>query len=258
LNSSSDGPSPRRARSDRFVDREVIVSVDHRAVHAVAGRAIGEIGARILLARRRRQPVVVVLDDDDDRQVPDGGEVRRFVKVAFARGAVADERCDDLARAFELRREREAVSHRHHRAEVADHADDVVAQHAEVERPIASRGIAAVLAEELPEERQQIETASCEYPEIPVHRQDVIVRVERGHHARRDRFLPDPRKPLRHLALPEKNEHLLLDEPRHQDRAVHLVQIAGRQLVDRGREIVLGNRRIGARRGHAFMITGTR
>jgi hypothetical protein len=137
---------------------------------------------------------------------------------------------------------------------MADHADDVVAEHAEVESAVAAAGEPAVTPEQLAEERQEVEPAPGEHPEVAVHRQDVIVLGEGGDHACRDRFLSDPREPLRELALPQQDEHLLFDEARQQDRAIHRPQLIRGQLVDRRREIVLGDGGVLTRTGHGLMI----
>ena len=62
--------------------------------------------------------------------------------------------------------------------------------------------------------------APGEDAEVPVHREHVVVGLERGHDARRDRLLADAREPLREPPLPQQEQHLLLDHPRQQQRAV--------------------------------------
>ena len=52
--------------------------------------------------------------------------------------------------------------------------------------------------------------------------QDRVVRLERRGHADRDRLLADAREPLREPALPQQEQHLLLDHPREEERAVEL------------------------------------
>ena len=138
LNSISVGPSPRLARAAASLvarcTAEQIVAVADHAGNAVAGAARGQVLARELLADRRRQAVLVVLDDEDHRQLPDRREVDRFVKIAFAGAAVADKGRRDARLPPQLRGEREAVGDRQHRRQVADHADDVVVEDAEMKR----------------------------------------------------------------------------------------------------------------------------
>ena len=70
----------------------------------------------------------------------------------------------------QLRREREAVRHRQHRAEVADHPDDALLERAEVEGAVAALREAALAAEQLAEEPRQVEVAPGEDAEVAVHR----------------------------------------------------------------------------------------
>ena len=62
----------------------------------------------------------------------------RLVEVAFAGGAVAGEGGRHAPLAAELRGQGQAVGHRQHRAEVADHPDDALLERAEVERAVAA------------------------------------------------------------------------------------------------------------------------
>ena len=132
-----------------------------------------------------------------------------------------------------------------HRAEVADHADDALLERAEVERAVAALREAALAAEQLPEQLRQVEVAAGEDAEVAVHRQDVVVRLERGDDARRDRLLADAREPLRQPALAQEDQHLLLDHPGQEDRAVEVAQLLGREALG-GRERGRGRcRRLG-------------
>ena len=81
------------------------------------------------------------------------------------------------ALAAQLRRQRQAVGHRQHRAEVADHADDVVLEHAEVEGAVAAAGEAALLEQQLAEQPLEVDAARGEHAEVAVQRQDRVVVV---------------------------------------------------------------------------------
>ena len=73
------------------------------------------------------------------------------VKVAATRGSPA-----------QLIGQGEPVGHRRHRPEVADHPDDVVREDAEMEGAVAAAGEAAVAAQQLAEQRQQVQPAGGE------------------------------------------------------------------------------------------------
>ena len=113
--------------------------------------------------------------DEDHRQLPDRREVHRLVEVAFARAAVADERRRDARLVAQLRGEAEAVGDRQHRRQMADHADDVVVEQAEMEGAIASAGEAAFLEQELAEQPLEVDAARREDAEVAVQRQDEVV-----------------------------------------------------------------------------------
>ena len=164
--------------------------------------------------------VLVVLDHEQHGQLPDRGQVHRLVEVAFAGAAVAGERRRHARLAPELRGQRQAVGHRQHRPEVADHAHDVVLERAEVERPVAALREAAVPPKKLAEQRAQVEPAAREHAEVAVHRQDPVVRAQRRRHAHRDRLLADAGEPLREPSLPEQDQHLLLHQAREEQSPV--------------------------------------
>ena len=105
--------------------------------------------------------------------------------------AVAAERRRHARLAAQLRRERQPVGHRKHRAEMTDHPDDVMLQRAEVERPIASLRESALFAEQLPEQHRQFDAARREDADVAVQRQDVVVGLERRTRRRR-RWPPAP------------------------------------------------------------------
>jgi hypothetical protein len=209
------------------VHREHVVAVGDHAGHAVTGGAVGELLARVLLVARGGKAVLVVLDHEEHRQLPDRGQVQGLVEVALARGPVAGEGRDHAVLAPKLRGQGEPVGHRKHRAQVADHAHDVRVEQAEVERAIAALGEPAVLAEELAEQAGKIDPSRGEDPEVPVHGEDGVVRAEGSGHADRDRLLADPGEPLRQPALPEQDQHLLLDHAREEEGSVELLQLLG-------------------------------
>ena len=81
-------PLDRGAR-DR-VDRGDVVAVDVEAGHAVPDRLVGQ-GRGTRLARERdADRELVVLHEEDGRRLPDGREVEGLVRVALARGPVAE------------------------------------------------------------------------------------------------------------------------------------------------------------------------
>jgi hypothetical protein len=102
------------------------------------------------------------------------------VEVALAGGPVAGEGGGHPPLALELRGQGEAAGHRQHGAEVADHPDDALLERAEVEGAVAPLGEAALAAEELAEEARQVEVPPGEDPEVAVHGQDVVPRLEGG------------------------------------------------------------------------------
>ena len=241
----------------RAHDREEVVAVDHVARHAVAEAAVGEVQARVLLVRRRREAPVVVLDHEHHRQLPDRREVQRLVEVALARRAVAGERGGDAVLPAQLRGEGEAVGHRQHRPEVADHADDALLERAEVEGAIAALREAALAAEQLPKQLRQVEVAAGEDAEVAVHRQHVVAGLEGRHDAGRDRLLADAREPLRQPPLAQQDEHLLFDHPREEDRAVEVAQLLGHEALDRRERRRVRRGRLG-HRPHCRHADGSR
>ena len=94
-----------------------------------------------------------------------------------------------------------------------------------MKRAVASRGEAETATEQLAEEPQQVDRSGGEDAEVPMHRQDPVVRSQRGRDSDRNRFLPDAGKPFRQTALTEKDERLLLNETGDQERAVKRPQL---------------------------------
>ena len=126
--------------------------VEREALDAVAGGALPELGvARELLGDGRGVRVAVVFDDEENRQREERGEVQRFVDIAGAGAAVAEEskahggaaeaalgigRADDVAE---------------HGAEVADHRQRPRGGVAVVDVALAREGGAAGVGEILVE-----------------------------------------------------------------------------------------------------------
>jgi hypothetical protein len=150
------------------------------------------------------------------------------VEITLAGRAIARERRDDPSLVPQLRCEPKTVRDREHRGQVTDHADDAVLEHAEVERAVTTRRDAAFAEQQLVEQAPEIEPACREHAEIPMHRQDEVVPLERCGHADGDGLLPDPGEPLPQLALPQQPQHLLLDQPRQQQRSIQRDRIGRR------------------------------
>jgi hypothetical protein len=182
---------PRGGVAHRANDGQQVVPVADDARDAVADAAIGQMRAGVLLGDGRRQPVLVVLDDEDDGELPHGREVQRLVKIALAGRAVAGERDGDARFTAQLKRQRQPVGHRQHRAEMADHAHEAMLERSEVKRPVASSGEAARLAEHLAQQLREIESAPGEHAQVAMHRQDDVARLERGDDADGDGLLAD-------------------------------------------------------------------
>ena len=227
-------PRPVGRASDRPVDGQQVVAVHHDARHAVADAAVREVLAGVLLVGGGREPPVVVLDHEEDRQLPDRREVERLVEVALAGRAVPGEGGGHAPVALQLRGEGEAAGHRQHRAEVADHPHDALLERAEVEGAVAALGEAALAAEELAEQPRQVEVPPGEDAEVAVHREDVVVGLERGDDTGGDRLLADAGEPLREPALPEQDQHLLLDHAGQEHRAIEVPQLLGGEALDPG------------------------
>ena len=81
-------PLDRGAR-DR-VDRGDVVAVDVEAGHAVPDRLVGQGRGTGLARERDADRELVVLHEEDGRRLPDGREVEGLVRVALARGPVAE------------------------------------------------------------------------------------------------------------------------------------------------------------------------
>ena len=142
------GPRARDRFLDHVIDLDGVVAVDGHAGHLIADGAVG------YLRRRRRTPVgraegvLVVLADEQDRQFPDRGEIHRLVEDTLVRGAVAEERDDDLVGAAQLRGQRRAGAERHRRADDSVRAQNVEVQVGDMHRAAEATAITGVAAQQ--------------------------------------------------------------------------------------------------------------
>ncbi len=265
-NSRSDGPSPRRARRAAFrtawcTARMSLPSTTTPGMPYPRPRS-ARWRARVLLVRRRRKAVLVVLDQEEDRELPDRGQVEGLVEVALAGGPVAGEGRRHPAVAPKLRGQGHPAGHRQHGPEVADHPHDALLEVTEVEGPVAPLGEAALPAQELAEEAGKVEIPSGEDPEVAVHREDEVAGPQGGDDPGGDGLLADPGEPLGQAPLPQEQEHLLLDHPREEDRAIQVPQSLGGGSVDRvlrlrrrGTGVIHSRHSTGMGSGSAFLHT---
>ncbi len=139
--------------ADRRVDRPRIGAVDRAAADAVAHGPVGELLAVVLHARRRGKGIVVVLDQEQDRDLMDRGDIERFVELARAGAAVADDRQAEDLLAVAARRPGPADDHAEHLAQVAHHGEPSRRRVAMMDIALAGMrravGIGHVLAKEL-------------------------------------------------------------------------------------------------------------
>ena len=213
--------APALSRPPHRVDHgEHVVAVHDLAVHPVACRRVGDVLDRHRLPGRRREAVAVVLDHEQNGQLPDGREVERLVEIPLARGPLADERARDEVLSLELRGEAEARRDGKHSGEVRDHPHDAVLHRAEVEGAVTAVREAALLPHELAEQPVERDAPRRPDPEVAVHREDDVVRVERPRTAHGDGLLPIAGEPLREAVLADQPEHLPLDGAGKLERAV--------------------------------------
>src|SRR5256714_1779086 len=167
-------PPPARSRPPplRPPPRQAGVAADARPAHAVTGRPVGRAAAGVLPRRRRREPPAVVLPHEDHRQPPHGRQVEGLVEVALAGAAVAGEDGGDPGLATQPAGQGQAVGHRQHGAEVADHPDDAVLEGAEVEAAVAPGGEAALAAQQLAQEPVEVDAPGREDSQVAGQRQD--------------------------------------------------------------------------------------
>ena len=93
---------------DRVPHGDDVVAVDALAGNTVAGGARGDAAARRRARVRGGRRPPIVLADEHDRQRPERGEIHALVKRATVRGAVAEERDDDLTGSALLDRQPDA------------------------------------------------------------------------------------------------------------------------------------------------------
>src|ERR1043165_9753078 len=184
-----------------------------------------------MLLAWRAQSITVVLYQEDHGEFPYRGNVQRFMEVAFAGGAVAAEGEANLILFAELVGQCYAVGNRELRAEVTDHAADVIFIGAEVEAALAAFRVAFLAALPLHEELVERHLAGSEHTEVAVHGHDVLVAVEGEGRAHGDGFLTDAGKPLGKAALAQEHEQFLLDHPGTEELSVEVDQFVGAQAV---------------------------
>src|SRR5262249_45397616 len=90
------GTRARYRAARRLAHREDVVAVNGRRGHAIRSGALDQALARRDRSEPSADAVVVVLAHEDDREPPRARHVHRLVKGTLVRGAVAEERGDDL------------------------------------------------------------------------------------------------------------------------------------------------------------------
>ncbi len=109
--------------ADRGVDRPGIGAVDRAAGNAVGDGPVGELPAVVLHACRRGKGIMVVFDQKQHRDLMDRGDIERFMELARARAAIADDRQAEDLLAIAARRPGPAHDQAQHLAQMADHGE---------------------------------------------------------------------------------------------------------------------------------------
>ena len=178
--------------ADRRVDRPRIGAVDRAAGDAVADGPVGEPLAVVLHARRRGKGVMIVFDQEQDRDLMDRGDIERFVELARAGAAVADDRQAEDLLAVAARRPGSAHDHAEHLAQMADHGEPSRRRVAMMDIALAGMrravGIGQVLAKELIGSGAQQQVGA----EVAMQqRQHVAAGPQRHRHADRGRLVAE-------------------------------------------------------------------
>src|SRR5262249_19964568 len=71
-----------------------IVAIDGHRVHSISRSPIADMIDAHGLASMHEGLPLVVFTDKKDRKIPDGSEIQRFMKNAFACSAITEEHCD--------------------------------------------------------------------------------------------------------------------------------------------------------------------
>ena len=191
-----DGTAVRRGRASttslhRRGGRDDVVAVDRDVVDAVAGGALLE-RRRVLGRRGRELGVAVVLAEEDHRQLPDRGEVDRFVERAVRDRAVAEERDRDAAVVAQLRRGRGAHRDRQARRRRSRWRRRCRASGRRCASSRRARGSCpASLRHQLGEHPERVEALREAVAVAAMGRRDHVGRAERPARADGRRLLPD-------------------------------------------------------------------
>lgn len=186
-------------------------------------------GTAKLLAAWGGEPPVIAFYSEDDRQLPNCGYVERLVEVSLAGGAVTGEDQRGFTRVPEQRGERNSIGDSKLRAEVADHADNVVGHASEMKAPVMSLREAGSFALELGKQLSQFYAPRGEDSKVAVHGQDKFILSQGRSAANGNGLLSHSAEPLADSTLPEETEHLLLNKARQQELIEQLNHAIGIQ-----------------------------
>src|SRR6266852_649027 len=203
-----------------------VAAVDGHARESVPRRALGDVLHRVLLVERRGDREAVVLADEDLRQLVDGGEVERLVRVAFGTGAFAVVGHDDLVGAVHLQRVSDAGAVHHLRRDRRAARDDVESRVREMAwRLLAARSRIGRLGEHRKHEVQRGRAhAHAEHDVAVVGRHPVVLRLQRPAHADLRGLVAGDRDDERRAALPVEDLEAVVDLPPEQDEVEPLLQ----------------------------------
>ena len=217
----------------RRCGRHDVVAVDRDVVDAVSARRVVRAARACWVGSRRELGVAVVLAEEDHRQLPHGREVHRFVERALRHRAVAEERHRHAAVGAELRGRRRA-----HRDRQTGRDDPVGAEDAEVgvgdvHRTAAAAVRARVLAHQLGEHPERVETLGQAVTVAAMGRRDHVGGAQRPTRPDRRRLLPDRQvHEAGHLAVAVERRHPLLEPADQEHPPVHLEEVG---VGERGR-----------------------
>ena len=216
-------------RAHHGCGRRHVVAVHCDEIDAVTGGALLEL-RRVLRRCGRELGVAVVLAEEDHRQLPHGSEVERFVEGTVGHRAVAEERHYDAAISSQLcrrrctDRDRQAGSHDPVGAEDADRRVH------DVHRPAAPAVRSLVLAHELGEHPEHVQTLREAVAVAAMGGRDHIVRRRGASRAHGRRLLPDREvHEARYLAVAVQGSHALLEPADHEHPPMHLEEVGVRE-----------------------------
>ena len=195
FSSSSDGPSPARARVERrldgILDRDEVVAVDDRSAHPVALGPGGDVLDRALRAPVGGERELVVLADEDDRELPGRGEVHPLMGRALAGGPVPEEGDHGPPASPQRRGEPGPAGVRDACADDAVAAEDVEREVGDVHRATEALAVARALAEHLRHHPAQVGTGRDQVPVRAVVADEVVPFAHHAGRPDRDRLLAD-------------------------------------------------------------------